>query len=52
MVMSNDKSEEMLANVNLKMKKRDTVMRITTCTKNRPEVKLHYMPNGNRLRSV
>jgi hypothetical protein len=27
--MSNEKSEEMLANVNLKIKERDTVMRMT-----------------------
>lgn len=50
--MRNVKYEEMLANVNLKIKKRDAVMKMTICTKNKLEVKLYYLPNGNRLRSV
>lgn len=52
MGMCNEKYEEMLANVNLKIKKRVTVTRMTICTKNKPEVKLYCPPNSNRLRSV
>jgi len=36
--MSNEKSEEMLANVNLKIKKRGIAMGMAICTKNKLEV--------------
>jgi hypothetical protein len=43
MGMSNEKCEETLANVDLKIKKRGTVMRMTISTKNKLQGKLLYI---------